>query len=166
MRAMKFACWMMLMMLLSMTALAQNVATADLRGTIKDPNGALVTNATVTMHDEAKNIDRSVQTNEQGEYLFSQLPPGNYTMSVQAANFSKSIFKGVRLTVGQAAELPVTMKIATANSEITVNTDTELVETQQTSASTTITQLRIENLPTNGRNYINNVLTNSQTARR
>src|SRR5204862_3845713 len=73
--------------------------------------------------------------------------------------------KGLNLTVGQTAELPVSMKVAAATAEVTVNAGTELIETQQTSASTTVTQLRIDNLPTNGRNYINNVLTNSQTAR-
>src|SRR4051812_46395713 len=165
MRAIKFACMMLAVMFLAMSAVAQNVATADLRGVVKDPNGAVVTNATVTMHDEAKNIDRTVKTNDQGEYLFSQLAPGNYTMTVEAANFGKTVYKGVNLTVGQTAELPVSVKIATAATDVTVNADTELLETQQTAASTTITQMRIDNLPTNGRNYINNVLTNSQTAR-
>ena len=169
MKAMKFACgtvaMLAMLMLLMASAVAQNIATADLRGVVKDPNGAVVTNAKVTMHDEAKNTDRTVKTSDQGEYLFAQLPPGQYTMSIEAPNFSKTVFKGVKLTVGQTAELPVTMKVAAANTEITVNTEPELVETQQTSASTTITQLRIDNLPTNGRNYINNVLTNSQAAR-
>src|SRR5205085_12386259 len=77
----------------------------------------------------------------------------------------KTVVKGINLTVGQNAELPVTMKVASAATDVTMNADTELVETQQTSASTTITQMRIDNLPTNGRNYINNVLTNSQAAR-
>src|SRR5207248_9447774 len=93
------------------------------------------------------------------------LTTGNYAMTVQAANFSKTVYKGLNLTVGQTAELPVTMKVASASTEVTVNAGTELVETQQTSASTTVTQLRIDNLPTNGRNDINNVLTNSQAAR-
>ena len=97
--------------------------------------------------------------------FFRQLAPGNYSMTVNAPNFSKTIFKGINLTVGQNAELPVTMKVASAATDVTVTGDTELVETQQTAASTTITQMRIDNLPTNGRNYINNVLTNSQTAR-
>ncbi len=165
MKTMRIAFVMLMVMLFAASAVAQNVATADLRGVVKDAQGAVVPNATVTMHDEAKNTDRTVKSNDEGEYLFSQLPPGDYTMTVEAANFSKTVFKGVKLTVGQNAELPVALKVAAASSEVTVTGDTELVETQQTAASTTITQLRIDNLPTNGRNYINNVLTNSQAAR-
>ncbi len=165
MRTMRIAFVMFMVMFFAASVVAQNVATADLRGVVKDAQGAVVPNATVTMHDEAKNTDRTVKSNDEGEYLFSQLPPGSYTMTVEAANFSKTVFKGVKLTVGQDAELPVALKVAAASSEVTVTGDTELVETQQTAASTTITQLRIDNLPTNGRNYINNVLTNSQAAR-
>lgn len=165
MRTMRTALAMLMVMFLAASAVAQNVATADLRGAVKDATGAVIPNATLTMHDEAKNTDRVVKSNDQGEYLFAQLPPGTYTMTVQAPNFSKTVFKGVKLTVGQDAELPVSMKVTAASSEVTVTGDTELVETQQTSASTTITQMRIDNLPTNGRNYINNVLTNSQAAR-
>ena len=88
MKATKFACrlaMLMCAMFLALSAVAQNVSTADLRGVVKDANGGVVSNATVTMHDEAKNTDRTVTTNDQGEYLFSQLPPGNYTAMITAA---------------------------------------------------------------------------------
>ncbi|MEO6119807.1 MAG: carboxypeptidase-like regulatory domain-containing protein, partial [Terriglobales bacterium] len=76
---MKAAGWMTLMVVLSTLAAGQSAATADLRGTVTDPNGAVVSNATVTMRDESRNFDRTVQTDGEGNYLFTLLPPGSYT---------------------------------------------------------------------------------------
>ncbi len=59
------------------SAIAQTAATADLRGTVKDPNGAVIQGATVTVRDEARNFERSVQTNETGYFTLLSLPPGN-----------------------------------------------------------------------------------------
>src|SRR6185312_5285115 len=131
----------------------------------KDPNGAVIHGATVSLHDEAKNITRSAETNEAGEYNLLSVPPGQYTLSVTATGFAKVVAKQVTLTVGQAAQYPVTMQLATAETEITVTGEPELIETSKSSTSTTIGERRIENLPINGRNYVNFSLTNSQLQR-
>jgi len=151
--------------LLSIGAAAQSVATAELHVTVKDPNGRLVTNAKVTVRDESRGIERSLENKPDGEYPFLSLPPGQYTVTVEAGGFARATAVGVRVTVGQAAELPVTLSVSGQKTEVTVSGETEMVETQQTSVSTTINQQRIDNLPINGRNYINFTLLNSQTAR-
>jgi len=150
---------------LSIPVIAQSVSTADLHGVVKDPNGAVVANGKVTIKDETRNIERTATTGADGEFLFTLLPPGVYTVSAEAPGFSRLIAKHVTLTVGQKAELPLSLKLASAEAEVTVTGEAELVETQRSSAGTTITQQRIENLPINGRNYIQFTLTNSQTAR-
>src|SRR6266850_1658092 len=68
------------------------------------------------------------------------------------------------LTVGQIAELPILMKV-TSGEVVEVSAQTEIIETQRTSSTNTIQQQRIDNLPINGRNYVNFALTDSQTAR-
>lgn len=161
----KIACVITLMAMCCVSALGQGSATADLRGTVKDPGGAVISNATVTAKDEARGTERTVTSDSEGNYHFAQLPPGTYTVTVDASGFSKLVNRNVTLTVGQQAELPVAMKVSGGATETTVTADAELVETQKSSASTTITQQRIDNLPINGRNYIQFVLTNSQTAR-
>jgi hypothetical protein len=147
------------------SAFAQTAATADLRGTVKDPNGAVIQNATITLRDEARNFERSVQSNDSGYFTLLSLPPGRYTMTVEAKGFAKLVAKDVGLTVGQAAEYPVIMQLPTAETEVTVTGEPLLVETAKTSTSTTIGQQRIDNLPINGRNYVNFSLTNSQVQR-
>lgn len=153
------------MMVIAVSAIAQTAATAELHGTIKDPNGAVIQGATISLHDEAKNITRSAQSNEAGEYNLLSIPPGQYTLTVTAKGFSKVVAKQVTLTVGQAAQYPVTMQLAATETEITVTGEPLLIETAKSSTSTTIGEQRIENLPINGRNYVNFSLTNSQTQR-
>jgi len=151
--------------LLPIGAAAQSVATAELHVSVKDPNGRLVTNAKVTVRDESRGIERTLENRPDGEYPFLSLPPGQYTVTVEAGGFARVTAVGVRVTVGQAAELPVMLSVSGQKTEVTVSGETEMVETQQTSVSTTINQQRIDNLPINGRNYINFTLLNSQTAR-
>ncbi|MGZ4854980.1 MAG: TonB-dependent receptor domain-containing protein [Candidatus Angelobacter sp.] len=152
-------------LILAASAFSQTAATADLRGTVKDPNGAVIQNATITVRDEARNFERSAQSNESGYYTLLSLPPGHYTMTVEAKGFAKLVAKDVGLTVGQAADYPVTLQLPTAETEVTVTGEPLLVETAKTSTSTTIGQQRIDNLPINGRNYVNFSLTNSQVQR-
>jgi hypothetical protein len=151
--------------LLSLGAAAQSVATAELHVTVKDPSGRMVTSAKVTVRDESRGLERTLENGPDGEYPFLSLPPGRYTVTVEASGFSRATAVGVRVTVGQAAELPVTLNVAGRTTEMTVSGETEIVETQRTAVATTVDQQRIDNLPINGRNYIQFTLTNSQTNR-
>ena len=165
MKMIQRAACLLLALFFTLSAVAQSAATADLRGKVKDPNGAVITSATVTIRNDARNFERTVQTNESGDYVLLSVPPGHYTLTITAKGFAKSVAKDVVLTVGQAAEYPITMQLATAESEVTVTTEPLLIETAKTSSSTTIGEQRIENLPINGRNYVNFSLTNSQVQR-
>ncbi len=151
--------------LLAVSAAAQSAATAELHVTVKDPKGAVVREAKVTVRNEAQNFARTVASNVNGMYQFLLLPPGRYAVSVEASGFATTVAQNVTVTVGQVAELPVTLQLATVSQTVNVSTEAELVETQRTSTTTTIDQQRIENLPINGRNYINFALTDSQVGR-
>ena len=147
------------------TSFAQTSATAELRGVVRDPNGAVIQGASVSLRDDAKNIGRTAITNGTGDYVLISVPPGSYTLTVSAKGFANMVAKNIGLTVGQAAQYPVTLQLETAQTEVTVTGEAQLIETAKTSTSTTIGQERIENLPTNGRNYVNFSLTNSQVQR-
>ncbi len=161
----RFACLLLVLGVIVGNAQAQGVATADLRGTITDAQGAVVPNATVTIRDRSRNFERSATSNESGEYLMLAVPPGQYEVTVEAQGFAKVVTSGVNLTVGQSADLSVEMRVAGAEQTIEVVGTPELVETQRSSAATTVGQTRIDNLPINGRNYIFFTLTNSQVTR-
>jgi hypothetical protein len=159
--------WVTLAAMLCLAAicgLAQG-SSADLRVTVKDAKGAAIKGANVTARNEAQNFERSAAAASDGEYLFQALPPGLYRITVDAAGFAKSEVTNLRLTVGQVANLPVEVKVASVNETVNVTSEAELVETQRTGSATTINEVQINNLPINGRNYINFALTNSQLAR-
>jgi Carboxypeptidase regulatory-like domain/TonB dependent receptor len=150
----------------TLSALAQSPSTgAQLSGTILDPNGAVVPGATVTLRSETTGIEQSTTSDAYGQYNFLLVPAGRYTLSVEASGFSKLTDTGVILTVGQVAILPITLQLASVTAEVTVTSDAQLVETSRIAVATTVDQVRIDNLPINGRNYINFTLTNSQVAR-
>ena len=153
-------------LLLSTIAFAQGgVATGDLHVTVKDPKGNLVTNATVTVEEVAKGLARTATGDGQGGYSARLLPPGNYTVSVTTPGFTKVESTGVAITVGGLVDLPVELSVAGGKEVVEVSSQAELVETSRSSTTDTIGERRIDNLPINGRNYINFTLTDSQVVR-
>lgn len=139
---------------------------ADLQGTVKDSTGAVVTTATVTARNASTNTSRSATTNEDGFYRIINLPPGDYEVTVEAANFKKLVMPVVSVTVGQAAELNPTLQPGEITESVTISDATaEIVETSRTAVSTTIDQQRINNLPINERNYLSFALTTSTVGR-
>jgi len=143
---------------------AQSVSTAQLHGTVHDQTGAVIPNAAVTVTDASKGFSRATVTDGQGNYQVLLLPPGTYTVMATAAGFAKLTETNVVLTVGEQAELALPLSVS-GSDVINVSSGTDLIETQRSSQSTTVDQVRINNLPINGRNYINFTLTNSQIAR-
>ena len=148
----------------SATLPAQNISTAELHGTVHDPSGAVVPNAAISIDDQSKGFSRATTSDGAGNYQMLLLPPGTYVVTVTAPGFAKLTEKNVVLTVGETAVLRLTLTI-TGNETVNVNASADIIETQRSSQSTTIDQLSIGNLPTNGRNYISFTLTNSQIAR-
>src|SRR5437588_4627 len=151
----------------AVAALAQADATsANLSGVVKDPTGAVVPGATVTARNADKNVSRSPTSNDQGFYQLTNLPPGAYEVSVEAANFKKVVVPSVTVTVGQRADLDLALEVGQITDVVTVTgAQTEVVETSKTNVSNTIDQTRINNLPINQRDYINFALTTSTVTR-
>jgi hypothetical protein len=165
-RSVRTFCLSALVVLLSSIVFGQGgAATGDLQVTVKDPKGSLVTNATVVVSDVAKGLARTATSDGQGEYSARQLPPATYSVTVEAPGFGKVESQNVIITVGGLVELPVALAIASGKEVVEVNSQVELVETSRTSTTDTIGQRRIDNLPINGRNYINFTLTDSQVVR-
>jgi hypothetical protein len=151
----------------SLLASAQTQSNAaDLQGVVRDQSGAVVTGATVTARNVATNISKTTTTNSDGAYLIVNLTPGDYEVTVEAANFKKSVLPAVTLTVGQRADLDVALEVGQVTEVVTITgANTELVETAKTAIATTVDQQRIENLPINERNYLAFALTTSTVSR-
>jgi len=139
---------------------------SDLQGVVRDQSGAVVSGATVTARNPATNTSKATTSNGEGTYLIVNLTPGDYEVTVEAPDFKKAVLPGVTLTVGQRADLDVTLEVGQVSEVVTISgASAELVETSKTAVATTVDQQRIENLPINERNYLAFALTTSTVGR-
>ncbi len=151
----------------SSVALGQAQANAaDVQGYVRDAQGAAVVGASVTARNPATNTTKNTTSNDEGYYQITALPPGDYELTVEAPNFKKSVLPTVTLTVGQRADLDLTLEVGQVSEVVTVSGATaEIVETSRTAVATTVDQQRIDNLPINERNYLAFALTTSTVSR-
>ncbi|MBP7476307.1 MAG: carboxypeptidase regulatory-like domain-containing protein, partial [Pyrinomonadaceae bacterium] len=163
----KFAVLLAATLVFAASAIGQSQANAaDLSGTVTDPTGAVVAGATITAKGVGTGITRSATSNAEGNYRFVGLPPGDYEISVEAKSFKKSVISGVKLTVGQSADLTVKLDVGEASAVVNVSADDlQLVETTRSTVSNTIDQARIEGLPINERSATGFALTLSTVGR-
>jgi hypothetical protein len=148
-------------------AFAQSQSNAaDLQGYVRDPSGAAVTGATVTVRNAATNFSRDVTTNDEGYYQITNLPPGNYEVTVESSGFSKGRIPSVTLTVGQRADLDIPLSVGSVGATVDISTaEVALVESSSTTVSNTIDQRRINDLPINERSATGFALTLSTVGR-
>ena len=147
--------------LLTTSLYGQGVATGDLRVTVTDPQGQPIANASVSARDAAKGIERAAAGNGDGQYNILALPPGTYVVTVNAQGFAKASAPEVVITVGGSMELPISLTLASTKETVEVSGAAQAIETTQTSTTDTVDQRQIDNLPINGRNYINFAKTDS-----
>src|SRR5215472_16437735 len=130
-------------------ALAQvDYATATLKGTVTDPQGAVIVGATVTATSSTTGIAKSANSASDGRYQIPALTPGIYQITVEAKGFAKEVAKGVELTVGQSQVFDVHLKVGTPTEVVEVGADTvPLIQTEQVQQANTINQLQVTDLP-------------------
>src|SRR5947199_3922486 len=139
--------------------------TADLQGVITDPSGANVSGARIRLENVAVGLLRETTSNETGEYSFLFLPPARYRIEVEAKGFRPAVVSDFLLTVGQKAHLPIRLEISPLTEALNILVSNTQVETTRSSLATTIDQRAIEDLPINGRSYIQFTLLDSATTR-
>src|ERR1700682_4197146 len=149
----------------AVTAIAQ-VNTATISGTVLDPQGLPVKAAKVMLANTTTGAERTALADDDGHYTIVGLAPGTYKMTVGGgANFALYENASVVLTVGENTTIDPRLQLGGVSQTVTVTSETAPIETTKTEVSQTIEQRRINNLPINGRNYINFTLTNSQATR-
>src|SRR5437763_12318048 len=140
-----------LLVICASAALAQT-GTSGISGTVRDVNGAVVPNATVTAKNEATNVSQNQNTTDAGLFAFTSLPVGDYTISVEKSGFKTFKKTGNALEVGTPLTVDATMEVGQVSETVTVTGGTEQLQTANATIGNVVEQKAIEALPLNGRN--------------
>jgi outer membrane receptor protein involved in Fe transport len=131
---------------------------AQLNGTVRDESGGLVAKASISLRETETNRTYSAVSNDNGLYVFANIPPGRYELATEAPGFARSMQTGIVLTVGQVATIDVTVRVASSTEKVTVTTETPPVEPTRTEVSQVISTKQIDSLPISGRLFTDFVL--------
>lgn len=137
---------------LATTIRAQGV-TGQLSGTVADPNGAVIANATVTVRNRDTGLERTVATGEDGSFAVQLLPPGAYRVEVSAQGFSTTTVEEVRVEITQTATVKVALSVAGTSSNVIVTAEPPTVQLESSQVGRVIDARAISQLPLPTRNF-------------
>lgn len=135
------------------TAFSQ-ATSGTILGRITDPQQGVIAGASVSAKNEQTGITRDTQTNDQGEYAISNLPPGLYTVTVTQQGFTTSVSSQNKLEIDQKLRLDVALTVGSVSEQVNVTADAPLLQTQSSDTSQVVDTRRIADLPLLGRNFL------------
>lgn len=127
---------------------------ASLRGTVTDPQGAVIPGATVTLANAATNQTMVSTSDANGIYQFNALPPAPYRLTVDAPGFKQKVFENVQIIPEQANGLDVQLEVGQTQQTVTVTGTTQALDTETANWSGTISSTEIQHLPSFGRDVL------------
>ncbi|MBZ5704261.1 MAG: carboxypeptidase regulatory-like domain-containing protein [Acidobacteriia bacterium] len=127
--------------------------TVTIQGRVYDTTGAAISQATITVVNPATGFSRATTANSTGDYQISSLPVGDYTVTAEKAGFQKQA-KKVHLDIGGSGTVNFNLAVGQVAQEVTVQDVGEVAEPTRTMVSSVIDEHKIENLPVNGRQFI------------
>jgi hypothetical protein len=139
-------------------AVAQTVVSGELDGTVMDPSGAVIPNATVKLSNPDTAFEAIITTGDGGTFRFALLKPGKYTIAVSASGF-KSVRIPVAVDLGQANTVPVKLEIGNVAETIEITTEVPLLQTENGNLSTAVDARSIDVMPSPGMDITNYALT-------
>jgi hypothetical protein len=144
----------LLLPFLAASANAQTT-TATIEGTIKDAQGSVVAGAQVTVKSDSLGVERTATSDSDGVYRITALPAGTYSLSVSHSGFAPRNFDSVELTVNRTLTLDIALEVGTVQGQVDVSADAQLLlDPTASSTGATIMPRQIQEMPVNGRNYL------------
>src|SRR5216684_9281008 len=144
----------LVLMLCGFTCGVHAQVTASVKGTVTDATGATVAGAKVVVKSTALGIERTTETNTEGDYEVPALPPGSYEVQVQKPGFGTQVAKGVVLQVSQNTLQNFSLKVAESSVVVTVESTEPVVESTTMTVGQVIDKNVVQEIPLNGRHFV------------
>ena len=144
--------WIAGLLMNALGVVANAQLTAQISGIVRDSSGAVVSNAVVSMANEATGIGREAKTNDVGIYTIPLLQPGTYRINVQADGFRAVSRSGIVLKVAQTATLDFDLEVGGVSESITVTDSAPLLDSGSNAIGAVVDPEKVEDLPMLGRN--------------
>ena len=126
--------------------------TSSLSGTVTDSTGAVVPDARVTAKSDATGAVRNVTTNSVGAYTITNLPSGNYTVTVEASGFQTAVQQGTHLDPSIGARVDMALKSGNTSTTVTVQANANRLQTESAAVGQLVTADQVKSIQLNGRN--------------
>src|SRR5262249_35605963 len=144
---------LLVFVVVSATAGAQ-VTTAAIVGKVADATGAVVPGAQVTVTNLGTNIARSVVANETGDYVVNLLPVGRYSVRIEVPGFKAFTVGELILVAGDRARVDAKLEVGQTSETVSITAELPALQTDSSTLGTAITSKLVQDLPLNGRNYV------------
>ena len=150
----RFAAMLFSIAALSSALFAQSqTTTGTIQGIVTDPNGAVLSGASVTVRNIGTGFERTVTSNSDGFFTAPLLPLGKYRVTTSANGFANSVLENVDVTIGNTLALNIALKVGGTSETVDVTSDADAVDTARTELATQLNQRSVENLPINRRDF-------------
>ncbi len=147
-------CWFTFAFVMLACLVTQAQTTSAISGSVTDTTGASVVGAVITATNTATNVQYRGITDGQGSYHITQLPPGTYSMQVVSTGFSTQDLQPFPLLVAQQSEQNITLAVGKETQSVSVSAASLLIDTESSNQGQVIGNQQIEDLPLNGRDYL------------
>lgn len=135
------------------SVIAAQTTTATLEGRVADASGSVINGAMLKVINQSTGLSRTTATSDSGEFRISQLPPGDYIVTVNHSGFKEDA-KRISLHLGQTGTLDFTLTVGGVSEQIDIQLSEAVAEPTRTEISSIISRRQIEDLPVNGRQFI------------
>ena len=145
---------LVVLMLLTLRPQVFAQATANLRGSVVDSSGAVIAGATVDAVSTSTSIPHTATSNQDGIFVFPDLPIGTYVVKATHDGFETQQQSGLELLTGRTIEIRFVLPVGSATQSVEVTSDTPLIQTSSSSVQASVDQKQMQDLPLNGRNAL------------
>ncbi len=144
----------LLLLVLAPVTLRGQTGYGSILGRVTDQSGAVVSGVTVTLHNEATNVSSVIRTNGDGEYVFPDVIPGEYEVTIKQEGFEQFDVSHIELSVGQTIRQDAALTVGATTTKINVTASVPLVQTDTSSVESVIDSKQISAMPLDGRSNI------------